>query len=174
MENQVNIEMVLSGLRNEIRGLRHELGAVKDVLALQNRVIELDSRELTIEDSEEVQVQTVETLDEKLFLILLSLHIPASNLGFLYLREAIKFVYEDATRMSRITKMIYPTIAEKYDSTASRVERGIRHSIELAWHRSDDHSFVKLKKYFPERPTNSEFIAFVSEKLRFENQKKSA
>lgn len=96
--------------------------------------------------------------------------IPAHVKGYQYLRDAILMALEDTQLLSAITKVLYPTIAEKYETTASRVERAIRHAIELGW----QHGNVDLMTdYFgysirqtKGKPTNSEFIAMVSDRMR--------
>ncbi len=96
--------------------------------------------------------------------------VPAHIKGYQYLREAIVLSINDREMMSSVTKVLYPTVAKMYSTTASRVERAIRHAIEVAWDRGD---VDVLSSYFgytiqSERgkPTNSEFIAMISDKLR--------
>ena len=96
--------------------------------------------------------------------------VPAHIKGYQYLRDAIIFVIEDINLLGAVTKELYPMIAEKYNTTASRVERAIRHAIELAWDRGN---IDLMNKYFGYtidvergKPTNSEFIAMISDRLR--------
>ncbi len=96
--------------------------------------------------------------------------VPAHIKGYQYLREAIILSINDGEMMSSVTKVLYPTVAKMYSTTSSRVERAIRHAIEVAWDRGD---VDVLSSYFgytiqSERgkPTNSEFIAMISDKLR--------
>ena len=98
--------------------------------------------------------------------------VPAHIKGYQYLREAIMMSVEDSEMMGSITKILYPTIAKKYRTTASRVERAIRHAIEVAWDRGD---VDVLNSYFGYtihngrgKPTNSEFIAMISDKFRLQ------
>ena len=98
--------------------------------------------------------------------------IPAHIKGYLYLRDAIKLVYRDVKMLGSITKVLYPTLATMYHTTASRVERAIRHAIEVAWDRGD---VDVLSSYFGYtiqstrgKPTNSEFIVTIADKLRLE------
>lgn len=99
--------------------------------------------------------------------------VPAHVKGYQYLREAIVSVVQEISLLDTITKVLYPRIADKYQTTPSRVERGIRHSIELAWDRDN----VEFKNKFfgysinsdRGKPTNSEFIAMVAEKIRLES-----
>lgn len=103
--------------------------------------------------------------------------VPAHIKGYLYLREAIMMVYEDIELLGSITKILYPDIAKKYNTTASRVERAIRHAIEVAWNRGNIDSITELFGYTinvsKAKPTNSEFIAMVADKLRLESRVKS-
>lgn len=100
--------------------------------------------------------------------------VPAHIKGYLYLREAIMMVYLDIELLGSITKILYPEIAEKYKTTASRVERAIRHAIEVAWNRGNIDSITELFGYTinvsKAKPTNSEFIAMVADKLRLEHR----
>lgn len=100
--------------------------------------------------------------------------VPAHIKGYMYLREAISMVYHDIELLGSITKVLYPDIAKKYKTTPSRVERAIRHAIEVAWSRGNVESISKLFGYTVSmskaKPTNSEFIAMVADKLRIENR----
>lgn len=100
--------------------------------------------------------------------------VPAHIKGYLYLREAIMMVYLDIELLGSITKILYPDIAKKYNTTASRVERAIRHAIEVAWNRGNIDSITELFGYTinvsKAKPTNSEFIAMVADKLRLEHR----
>ena len=96
--------------------------------------------------------------------------VPAHIKGYQYLREAIIMSVEDIEMLSSITKVLYPTIAEKYDTTPSRVERAIRHAIEVAWNRGRMETLNSLFGYTIStgkgKPTNSEFIALIADKIR--------
>ncbi len=96
--------------------------------------------------------------------------VPAHIKGYKYLRAAILMTYEDADLINSVTKKLYPSIAEKFNSTSSRVERSIRHAIELAWDRGDCDVLNELFGYTVKsskgKPTNSEFIALVADYLR--------
>ncbi len=98
------------------------------------------------------------------------LSIPPHIKGYHYLRTAILSSLSDDFILDSITKQIYPLVAEKYDTTPSRVERAIRHAIELAWNRGGSSEISTIFGYNPDfyncRPTNSEFIALISDKLR--------
>ncbi|MFB1050414.1 sporulation transcription factor Spo0A [Paraliobacillus sp. JSM ZJ581] len=100
--------------------------------------------------------------------------VPAHIKGYMYLREAITMVYNDIELLGSITKVLYPDIAKKFNTTASRVERAIRHAIEVAWSRGNIDSISALFGYTinvsKAKPTNSEFIAMVADRLRLEHR----
>ncbi|ABW19145.1 sporulation transcription factor Spo0A [Alkaliphilus oremlandii] len=100
--------------------------------------------------------------------------VPAHIKGYLYLREAITMVIENIELLSAVTKELYPSIAKKFNTTSSRVERAIRHAIEVAWSRGKVDTINTLFGYTVNndrgKPTNSEFIAMVADKLRLEQQ----
>ena len=96
--------------------------------------------------------------------------VPAHIKGYQYLRDAIMMSVNDVEMMNSITKILYPTIAKKHKTTASRVERAIRHAIEVAWTRGNVETIDDLFGYTVNngkgKPTNSEFIALISDKIR--------
>ncbi len=98
--------------------------------------------------------------------------VPAHIKGYQYLREAIMMVVEDIDVINQITKCLYPQIAQKYKTTPSRVERAIRHAIEVAWGRGQQETVENIFGYTVSaakgKPTNSEFIAMIADKLRLE------
>lgn len=113
-------------------------------------------------------------LDASITSIIHEIGVPAHIKGYMYLREAISMVYNDIELLGSITKVLYPDIAKKYNTTASRVERAIRHAIEVAWSRGNIDSISSLFGYTVSmskaKPTNSEFIAMVADKLRLEHK----
>ena len=102
--------------------------------------------------------------------------VPAHIKGYQYLREAIMMVVKDIDVINQITKSLYPKIAYKFNTTPSRVERAIRHAIEVAWGRGQQEIVEKIFGYTISaskgKPTNSEFIAMIADKLRLELKKK--
>ncbi len=98
--------------------------------------------------------------------------VPAHIKGYQYLREAIMMVIKDTDVINQITKQLYPQIAGKYHTTPSRVERAIRHAIEVAWGRGEQNTVENIFGYTVSaskgKPTNSEFIAMIADKLRLE------
>lgn len=98
--------------------------------------------------------------------------VPAHIKGYQYLREAIMMVINNIDIINQITKQLYPDIAQKYHTTPSRVERAIRHAIEVAWGRGKQDIVESIFGYTVSaakgKPTNSEFIAMIADKLRLE------
>lgn len=119
------------------------------------------------------QEEKVPNLDASITNIIHEIGVPAHIKGYMYLREAIAMVYHDIDLLGSITKVLYPDIAKKYKTTSSRVERAIRHAIEVAWSRGNIESISSLFGYTVSmskaKPTNSEFIAMVADKLRIEH-----
>ena len=100
--------------------------------------------------------------------------VPAHIKGYQYLREAIILAVEDMDVINAVTKVLYPEVAKRLGTTASRVERAIRHAIEVAWDRGD---LETLQKYFgytvsnvKGKPTNSEFIAMIADRLQLQRR----
>lgn len=114
------------------------------------------------------------SLDVEVTNIIHQIGVPAHIKGYLYLREAILMVIHDVDLLGAVTKELYPLIAEKYNTTPSRVERAIRHAIEVAWSRGNVDVVNNLFGYTIDvnrgKPTNSEFIAMIADKLRVENK----
>ncbi len=100
--------------------------------------------------------------------------VPAHIKGYQYLRDAIMMVIQDSEMLNSITKILYPTIAKRNQTTPSRVERAIRHAIEVAWSRGNMEIINNLFSYTVStgkgKPTNSEFIALISDKIRLQNK----
>ncbi len=101
--------------------------------------------------------------------------VPAHIKGYQYLREAIVMSVNDIEMLNSITKILYPAIAKKYQTTSSRVERAIRHAIEVAWSRGKMDTIDELFGYTIHngkgKPTNSEFIALIADKIRLDYRK---
>lgn len=101
--------------------------------------------------------------------------IPAHIKGYEYLREAIMIVLDNRDMINSVTKELYPTVAKKYSTSPSRVERAIRHAIEVAWNRGDTDTLNNIFGFTINqskgKPTNSEFIAMISDNLRLELKK---
>ena len=113
-----------------------------------------------------------QTLDERLGNLFLTIGIPAHIKGYQFLRYGIKMVIEQPDVINRITKELYPSIAKHFGTTASKVERAIRHAIEVAWNRGRVDTLNRAfgcRVCTPEdKPTNGEFIAMIADKLSLE------
>lgn len=111
-------------------------------------------------------------LEERISNIFITVGIPAHIKGYQFLREAIKMAIHSPEIINSITKELYPSIAHKFDTSASKVERAIRHAIEVAWNRGkieNINSVFGIKVYSNnEKPTNGEFIALVADKMLLE------
>ncbi|MGL5973188.1 MAG: sporulation transcription factor Spo0A [Oscillospiraceae bacterium] len=122
-----------------------------------------------LEDSsnDDLEVKVTETIH--------NMGVPAHIKGYSYLRESIIMSIENKEMINSVTKLLYPSVAKKFDTTSSRVERAIRHAIEVAWDRGDVET---LNGYFGYtihigrgKPTNSEFIALIADKIRLDMKK---
>lgn len=111
-------------------------------------------------------------LDERITNIFITVGIPAHIKGYQFLREAIKMAIDSPDIINSITKRLYPSIASKFDTSASKVERAIRHAIEVAWNRGkieNINNLFGIRVYGNnEKPTNGEFIALVADKMLIE------
>ena len=110
-----------------------------------------------------------ESVDEQITNLFLALGIPANIKGYQYLREAVRMVMDNHDVINRITKELYPAVARKFDTTASKVERAMRHAIGVAWSRGRLDTVNQMYGYKvfrrEDKPTNGEFIALVSDKI---------
>ena len=113
------------------------------------------------------------SVDEKISTMFITMGIPAHIKGYTFLREAVKMVINNPDIINRITKELYPGIAKTYDTSASKVERAIRHAIEVAWTRGKIENINDIFGYNVytrnDKPTNGEFIALIADKLIMEN-----
>lgn len=122
------------------------------------------------EETLDVKKQVTHDLEQDVTNMIHDIGVPAHIKGYQYLREAIMMSVEDSATISSITKVLYPTIAKKFQTTPSRVERAIRHAIEVAWSRGRMETLDNLFGYTINigkgKPTNSEFIALIADKIR--------
>jgi two-component system, response regulator, stage 0 sporulation protein A len=158
----MNNEMTV--LHDEILDLKNELKAMRMIL-VENNLLKVD-RTIVVNEPK------LESLDVRISTLLLDYSVKPNLKGYRYLKEAIKMMYEDKRDyLSRcITKVLYPTIAQKFNDTPSRVERAMRHAVECAWYDCLREEFKNMEK----KPSNSEFIALIVEKLKLDNQAESA
>ena len=135
----------------------------------------------TPEKKNEESIQEVssrrENLESRVTNMLHEIGIPAHIKGYHYLRDAIMMAVNDMDVLNAITKILYPTVAKKYRTTSSRVERAIRHAIEVAWSRGKLDTLDELFGYTVStgkgKPTNSEFIALIADTIQLEYRHKN-
>lgn len=126
------------------------------------------------EPKKDYSIKTIKNraLDEKISNVFITVGIPAHIKGYQFLREAIKMAIDEPDIINSITKQLYPSIATRFSTSASKVERAIRHAIEVAWNRGkieNINSLFGIKVYNSnEKPTNGEFIALVADKMLIE------
>ena len=173
-ETKVVVQSSLSidGFINKAISLGAKYYCVKpfDVETLKERIEDLTTKESfsgTIYNG-----KVGNQIEEKITNIFITVGIPAHIKGYQFLREAIKLAISNPEIINSITKKLYPTIAEKYDTSASKVERAIRHAIEVDWNRGkieNINNLFGIKVYSSnEKPTNGEFIALVADKMLIE------
>ena len=124
---------------------------------------------------QEVRMQKQEpSLESVVTEIIHEIGIPAHIKGYQYLREAIILTIGDMDIINAVTKVLYPAVAKKFNTTPSRVERAIRHAIEVAWDRGDIETLQKFFGYtvsnIKGKPTNSEFIAMIADRLSLQRR----
>ena len=139
---------------------------------LENRIVEIFNKEE--KESKNINIYN-NNLQISVTKILHELGVPSHIKGYQYIREGIMLLYDNPEMVGGITKELYPEIATKFDTTVSRVERAIRHAIEVSWNRGDwdlmDEIFGHSVDIDKAKPTNSEFIVTVADKLRLEHRK---
>lgn len=132
----------------------------------EEETVELQER-VTIEETSQKRDLKKDVTD-----MIHEIGVPAHIKGYQYLREAIMMSVNDSEMIGSITKILYPTIAKKYQTTPSRVERAIRHAIEVAWNRGRMETLDDMFGYTINtgkgKPTNSEFIALIADKIRLQ------
>ena len=150
------------------------LGRIKDIKNFKPAELKknnIASREIKTQYIE-ISSKDQENLEALVTNIIHEVGVPAHIKGYQYLREAIIMVVNDIDVINQITKSLYPMIANKFSTTPSRVERAIRHAIEVAWGRGEQDVVQNIFGYTISaakgKPTNSEFIAMIADKLRLE------
>ena len=143
------------------------------IQAAMERIGELLDTPTIAEPETPAPKRRILTMEEKISEIFISIGIPPHIKGYGYLREGIKMTIENPYIINSVTKELYPSIARRFDTTPSKVERAIRHAIEVAWNRGRIEAVNAIfgaRIYLgAEKPTNSEFIALVADKLILEN-----
>ena len=132
-------------------------------------------RQVTDPEGAEPEEDRSVDLESRVTAIIHEVGVPAHIKGYQYLRESIIIAVEDMDVINAVTKVLYPEVAKRFNTTPSRVERAIRHAIEVAWDRGD---LETLQKYFgytvsnaKGKPTNSEFVAMIADRIRLEQRK---
>ena len=143
------------------------------VKPLNTKVLEKRITEIVTPIDDE-QPKVINKIEKEISRLLHSLGIPSHIRGYQYIRESVYMMYENPDMIGGITKQIYPEIAMRFDTTASRVERAIRHAIEVSWARGDyelmEELFGHSVDYDRSKPTNSEFIATLADNLRLNSK----
>lgn len=147
-----------------------------EATVLADRIADLYVNYQSNENTNQVAIndtyKNTKALEERISNIFITVGIPAHIKGYQFLREAIKMAINSPEIINSITKELYPSIASKFDTSASKVERAIRHAIEVAWNRGkieNINSVFGIKVYTNnEKPTNGEFIALVADKMLLE------
>ena len=145
---------------------------------LEDRLVDICKNEFSNTSSKPVIANNAisksktKLLDERITNIFITVGIPAHIKGYQFLREAIKMAIDSPEIINSITKKLYPSIADKFETSASKVERAIRHAIEVAWNRGkieNINNLFGIRVYGNnEKPTNGEFIALVADKMLIE------
>lgn len=155
-------------------GVRYYMVKPFDFPVLYQRVMEVAGKRVTRPENMMPMLAPVSarSLDERIAGLFLTIGIPAHIKGYQFLREAVKMVMDQPEMINRITKELYPGIARRFSTTASKVERAIRHAIEVAWSRGRievlNQVFGNNVCSLDDKPTNGEFIALVADKLSME------
>lgn len=183
-EGERPVSMLISGFSSDsVLAMASALGAAYfmqkpcDIPALISRVRQLGARrQQPAQGARELAARREPSLESVVTEIIHEIGIPAHIKGYQYLREAIIRTVEDMDIINAVTKVLYPEVAKKFGTTPSRVERAIRHAIEVAWDRGDVEVLQRFFGYtvsgIKGKPTNSEFIAMIADRLYL--QKKEA
>ena len=175
----VNAKIIAMGIPNDslieramAEGAAYYLGKPFSIPNAMERIHELMKDKPSNPKDAAVKRKAI-TIDEKISEIFISIGIPPHIKGYGYLREGIKKTIDHPYIINSVTKELYPSIAKKFSTTPSKVERAIRHAIEVAWNRGRIDAINAIfgaRIYLgAEKPTNSEFIALVADKLILEN-----
>lgn len=168
--------LVLSGfIRGGVVNQAAELGA--DYFMMKPcRTESVIERVRQLQQGGPLQPMKTQSLETLVTAVIHEIGVPAHIKGYQYLREAIMIAVNDMDVINAVTKVLYPEVAQRFGTTASRVERAIRHAIEVAWDRGD---IETLQKYFgytvsnsKGKPTNSEFIAMIADRLQLQQKQR--
>ena len=145
-----------------------------DAGSLLDHILSLTQHRGQAEARREPVVEGVPDIETQVTKIIHQIGVPAHIKGYQYLRTAILLTIKDSDIINSVTKVLYPSVAKKYATTTSRVERAIRHAIEVAWDRGDVDTLNAYFGYTIQnnrgKPTNSEFIAMIADNLRLKDK----
>lgn len=174
MEKRPQVLMLSSFLRGNLPARAAEKG-VAMMMGKPCRTATVVERVRQMEDITPPAVPV--DMETQITTIIHEIGVPAHIKGYVYLREAILIAVDNMEVINAVTKVLYPAVGKRFGTTASRVERAIRHAIEVAWDRGD---IEVLQKYFgytvsnsKGKPTNSEFIAMIADRLRLQQKQSS-
>jgi len=157
-------------------GARYCMVKPIDYPYLKEKILRIVNSSLSVDDlgHNKQEAKNTPDMESQITKVIHQIGVPAHIKGYQYLRTAIMLAIEDTDIINSVTKILYPSVAQKYSTTSSRVERAIRHAIEVAWDRGD---IDTLNSYFGYtiqnnrgKPTNSEFIAMIADNLRLKNK----
>ena len=176
-ESKIDINVIVVTSYNEQETIRNisEYG-VKYFVLKPFDLKELEKRIMSITSSKNKTNKILDLSNSNIQIsvtkILHELGIPSHRKGYTYIRDAISMVYDNPSLIGGITKELYPSIGEKYETSVTRVERAIRHAIEVSWNRGDWNLMEEIFGHSVDidkaKPTNSEFIVTIADKLRLE------
>ena len=178
-ENNINKKVIVETSYNSPEIIREvsELGATYFILKPYN-LEDLEERILTLSNVKQENIINLKVPDLQMLItkLLHNLGVPSHIKGYQYIREGVQLIYENPDITNAITKELYPELARKFGTTASRVERAIRHAIEVSWNRGNwnlmEEIFGCSVDIDKAKPTNSEFIVTIADKLRLETHQK--
>ena len=166
--NQDEYDVIVLDLISEL-GISYFILKPFELTELEKRILECSSKNDYDKKTIDMKYNNLQVSITK---VLHELGVPSHIKGYQYIREGITVLYEHPEVIGGITKELYPDIAEKFDTTVSRVERAIRHAIEVSWNRGNwqlmEDIFGHSVDIDKAKPTNSEFIVTVADKLRLE------
>ena len=174
-ETNINKKVIVETSYNSPEIIREvsELGATYFILKPYN-LEDLEERILSLNNINENNFINLKVTDLQILItkLLHNLGVPSHIKGYQYIREGIKIIYNNPDITNAITKELYPSLAKKFNTTASRVERAIRHAVEVSWNRGNitlmEEIFGFSVNVDKAKPTNSEFIVTLADKLRIE------
>ena len=179
-ENNLNLNIIVETSYNEQETIRNvsEFG-VKYFVLKPFELEDLEKKILSVTNKQEKRYGSINLVEKNLQLsvtkILHDLGIPSNIKGYSYIRDAITLVYNNPELIGGITKELYPEIGKKYNISITRVERSIRHAIEVSWNRGDwdlmEEIFGHSVDIDKAKPTNSEFIVTIADKLKLDTLK---